>query len=114
MTVRNTSCQVKDRKHYRKHHSKHHRKHHIGDNMAIERTYSKRGNTVFVREIERLRDTEGTEFVVKDTETAIDHEQRITQLNNGLVVVREEIAELQVDEANLVARIADIETARDL
>lgn len=81
--------------------------------MAFEKTYSKRDDKVYSRIVETRTDITGKEFTVRDEEALYDHEKHLPQLDRRLIVIHEEIAELQVDEAQVVEQIRAVKAARD-
>lgn len=81
--------------------------------MAIERTYTKRGDKIYLKEIEMREATDGTMFKIVDRETEYNHKKHLPQIADKLTELQEEIADLQKDETVLITTIAAIKAARD-
>ena len=81
--------------------------------MSIERTYTKRGDQVYLREVDNREDVNGKVFTVFDKETEFDHKKHLPQLAKQLTELQEEIADFQVEEARLITQIISIKAARD-
>ena len=79
--------------------------------MALERTYTKRGDKVYLREIDMRADVDGNMFKVRDIEVEYDYKKHLPQIGRQLTELQTEIADLQGEEARLLAIIAAIEAA---
>ena len=79
--------------------------------MAVEKTYEKRGDKVYLRVIEKRKDITGAEFTVRDIEVEFDHKKHLPQLAKKLTELQSDTIDFKVDEARLIENIAAIEAA---
>ena len=82
--------------------------------MGVEETYRKdKDGQVYFRRVETKEDVNGTMFTVTDKEISVNHESRLNGIEKELLDLREEIAELQVEETRLVSHQTRLKAAID-